>query len=118
MMPQTLYVRRYVPVPIEAGKTYTFTATVGQAVLIATEKLSDFENLRDEEIGVYELKRRERRRRPPWDWGPSAPSGWYQWTSRGLVYLGEKVPEDGLGCGELTTSPLPSAFPSSTDRNP
>lgn len=29
-----------------------------------------------------------------------APSGWWQWTRRGLVYLGERLPEDGLGVGE------------------
>ena len=52
---------------------------------------------------------REGKQQRPFYWtapndGDCAPTGWYQWTSRGLVYLGENVPEDGLGCGEFLES--------------
>jgi hypothetical protein len=32
----------------------------------------------------------------PYDTG-CAPSGWYQWTKRGLIYLGESILDDDRG---------------------
>lgn len=44
----------------------------------------------------------ERKSKAPFYWTKvhddpkvSAPSGWYQWTERGLVYLGESILEQG-----------------------
>lgn len=46
-LPATLYIRQYIG--LDQGPTY-----------LAMERLSDFENLKDQEIGVYRLEQRER----------------------------------------------------------